>query len=92
MSMNLTLSPEQFLVIYNCMSTSPSITAQEIKLKMDVILLDSLSVVYDSKNRSKYLQWIKQEHEKISTLQSELKVVMLSMLPDDAQHNPAPTM
>lgn len=73
--MILSLNPEQFLAIYNSVNTNSSLTAQEIKSKMDLILLDALSLINDSKNQSRLDNWMKQEKEKVENLESELKSI-----------------
>ena len=73
--MILSLNPEQFLAIYNSVNTNSSLTAQEIKSKMDLILLNALSLINDSKNQSRLDNWMKQEKEKVENLESELKSI-----------------
>jgi hypothetical protein len=73
--MILSLNPEQFLAIYNSVNTNSSLTAQEIKSKMDLILLDALSLINDSKNQSRLDNWMKQEKGKVENLESELKSI-----------------
>ena len=71
--MILNLNPEQFLTVYNSVSSNGTITAQEVKVKMDAQLLDALSLIDDSKNQSKFDSWIKKEKQKVDSLESELK-------------------
>lgn len=73
--MILSLNPEQFLTVYYSVSLNSSLTAQEIKAKMDTQLLDALSFVDDSKNQSKFSTWVKFEKEKLDTLEKELKTI-----------------
>ena len=80
--MILSLNPEQFLAIYNSVNTNSSLTAQEIKSKMDLILLDALSLINDSKNQSRLDNWMKQEKEKVENLESELKSIR-NLIPSD---------
>lgn len=80
--MILNLSPEQFLAVYNSVSINPSLTAQEVRSKMDIVLLEALSSIDDSKNQSKFSYWAKQENEKISGLETELKSIKVSTIVD----------
>jgi len=73
--MNLSLSPEQFLAVYTSVTVDQSLTAQEVKSKMEVVILEALGLIDDSKNQSKFSYWAKQENQKISGLQSELKSI-----------------
>ena len=76
--MNLNLNSEQFLAVYNCINTTSSLTAQEVKSKMNLILLDALSIIDDTKNQSKFDHWMKQEKEKVEGLKVELKDLKIS--------------
>ena len=80
--MILSLNPEQFLARYNRVNTNSSLTAQEIKSKMDLILLNALSLINDSKNQSRLDNWMKQEKEKVENLESELKSIR-NLIPSD---------
>lgn len=75
--MNLNLNPEQFLAVYTSVALNQSLTAQEVKSKMDVILLDALGSIDDSKNQTKFSHWAKRENEKISGLKNELKSIKI---------------
>jgi hypothetical protein len=72
--MNLNLTPQQFLAIYDSLS-SDATSSKEVKHKMNSMLLDALSIVDDSKNQNKFGNWIKQEKEKVEGLQTELKSI-----------------
>jgi hypothetical protein len=78
--MKLTLSPEQFLAVYNCVTVNQGLTAQEVKSKMDLVLLDALSSIDEVQNQSKFSHWAKQEEDKISNLQHELKTISKSSI------------
>lgn len=80
--MILNLNSEQFLAVYTCIASSSSLTAQEVKSKMDVILLEALSSTDDSKNQSKFDHWMKQEKERVEGLKTELKTISASMSDD----------
>jgi hypothetical protein len=88
--MNLNLSPEQFLAIYNSLKNDSSITTQEVKSKMDLVLLDALSRIDDSRNQSKFGSWMKQEKEKVEVLESELKSIRSSVSDDGLPFPPTP--
>lgn len=90
--MNLNLNPEQFLAVYNCITMSSSLTAQEVKSKMDLILLGVLSSIDDSKNQYKFDNWLKQEKEKVEGLKTELKDLKIahSSQSDDGLPFPPP--
>jgi len=79
--MILSLNPQQFLAVYNSVTINSSLTSQEVKSKMELILLDALSQIDDSKNQNKFDHWIKQEKEKVSSLENELKMIKLSKSP-----------
>jgi len=80
--MILSLNPQQFLAVYNCVTINSSVTLQEVKSKMELILLDALSQIDDSKNQNKFDNWIKREKEKVQVLQSELKTLNSSVCDD----------
>jgi len=80
--MILSLNPQQFLAVYNSVATNSSLTSQEVKSKMELILLDALSQIDDSKNQNKFDNWIKREKEKVHVLQSELKTLNSSVSDD----------
>jgi hypothetical protein len=88
--MNLNLNPEQFLAIYNSLRDNSSITSQEVKSKMDLILLNALSAIDDSKNQSKFGSWMKQEKERVEILESELKSIRNPVSDDGLPFPPAP--
>jgi len=73
--MNITLSPEQFLTVYNAVITNPSLEAQEVKNKMDSVIIEALSTIDDSQNHSKFSHWIKKEKEKVVAMEVELKSI-----------------
>ena len=83
--MKLNLSPEQFLIVYNGVTNNSSLTAQEVKTKMDSQLIEALSLIDDSSNQSKFTSWMKQEKTKVSSLNEELKTLKLNQdqQPDD---------
>lgn len=85
--MILNLNAEQFLAVYNCIIATSSLTAQEVKSKMDLILLEALSSIDDSKNQSKFDNWMKQEKNKVESLKTELKAINVQ-IPDDGLHFP----
>jgi len=93
--MNLSLSPEQFLAVYYSVSVNNSLTAQEVKAKMDTQLLDALSLIDDSKNQSKFSTWMKKEKEKVNTLEKELETIKAHPLDsnndDGLPYRPEPT-
>lgn len=78
--MNLNLNPEQFLAVYTSVVLNQTLTAQEVKSKMDVILLGALGSIDDSKNQTKFSHWAKQESEKISGLKDELKSIKVPLI------------
>lgn len=80
--MNLTLNPEQFLAVYNCINTAMSPPAQEVKSKMDLILLNVLSSIDDSKNQAKFDSWMKQEAAKVESLKTDLKMINSTIVDD----------
>ena len=84
--MKLSLSPEQFLAVYTSVVMNPSLTAQEVKSKMDVVLLDALSSIDDTQNQSRFSHWAKQEEDKITTLQQELKSINIVSQENSKEH------
>jgi len=84
----LSLNAEQFLLVYNKVSDNPAPSAQELKNKMDTILLDALSLIEDSKNQTKFSSWIKQEQERITFLNSELKIIKENISDDGLNYPP----
>lgn len=86
--MILSLNAEQFLLVYNKVSDNPAPSAQELKNKMDTILLDALSLIEDSKNQTKFSSWIKQEQERITFLNSELKIIKENISDDGLNYPP----
>lgn len=76
--MILNLNPEQFLLVYNRISDNSNLTAQDLKSKMDAMLLEALSSIDDVKLKSKFSTWIKQEKEKVDHLESELKNIKVN--------------
>jgi len=87
--MNLNLNPEQFLAIYDSLKDNSSIS-QELKSKMHLILLSALSAIDDSKNQSKFGNWMKQEKEKVEILESELKSIRSPVFDDGLPFPPTP--
>lgn len=73
--MILNLNPEQFLLVYNYVSNSPNSIAQELKTKMDLTLLEVLSSIDDKKAQFSFLNWLKQEKEKIRHMENELEII-----------------
>ena len=88
--MNLNLSPEQFLAVYNSVAVNQNLTAQEVKSKMDLIMLEALSLVHDTKNHSKFETWLKQQSGKISVMKDELESIKQKSenIPDDGLYFP----
>jgi len=80
--MILNLNAEQFLFVYNRILDNPTQPAQELKNKMDALLLDALSSVEETKNQTKFSSWVKQEQERVASLKSELKTIK-DNIPDD---------
>lgn len=71
--MNLNLNSDQFLLVYNFVTSNVTSEAKELKAKMDLIIHEALSKLEESKNQSKFPQWLKKEQEKIFMLSDELK-------------------
>lgn len=80
--MILNLNSEQFLAVYNSIASSQSLTAQEVKSKMDLVLLDALASTDDTKNQSRFDHWMKQEKERVEGLKTELKAITSSVSDD----------
>lgn len=85
--MILNLNAEQFLLVYNKISTDPIPPALELKNKMEILLLDALSSIEDAKNQAKLSNWIKQERDRVTSLENELKSISEN-IPDDGLHYP----
>ena len=49
--------------------------AQELKTKMDLTLLEALSSIDDKKAQFSFLNWLKQEKEKIRHMENELQTI-----------------
>lgn len=73
--MNINLSPAQFLTVYNCLSDLKTLEAQEIKNKMNAVLVDALSSIDDVDSHNKFNHWFKKEKEKVNTLQEQLNTI-----------------
>lgn len=73
--MNLNLSPNQFLAMYGMVLKECSPEAIELRIKMEAVLLDALSMIDDAKNQDKFVHWIKKEEEKVSALATDLKSI-----------------
>lgn len=85
--MILNLNAEQFLLVYNRILDNPAPPAQELKNKMDALLLDALSSIEETKNQTKFSSWVKQEQERVAFLKSELKTIKEN-ISDDGLHYP----
>lgn len=70
--MIVNLNPQQFLAVYNSLTADPSLTAKEVKSKMDLVLIEALSNVDESKGQLKFNNWAKQEERKVEALKTEL--------------------
>ena len=83
--MVLNLNPQQFLAVYNSLTIDTSLTAKEVKSKMDLVLIEALSSVDDSKSQLKFNSWTKQEEKKVEALKTELASISLPSVshPDD---------
>ncbi len=89
--MILDLNPEQFLLVYNHVSSNLSSPAQELKMKMESPLLEALSSIDDTKNQSRFSSWMKQEKEKVVHLENDLKNIKAHspiVIPDDGLYFP----
>lgn len=73
--MNISLSPEQFIAVYNSIIVNPSREAYEVRSKMQSIILDALSTIDDSTNHNKFSHWMKKEQERLTDLQNELNSI-----------------
>jgi bacterioferritin (cytochrome b1) len=76
--MIVNLNPQQFLAVYNSLTLHSSLTAQEVKSKMDLVLIEALSNADDSKSQLKFSNWTKQEEKKVEALKTELAAINLS--------------
>jgi len=73
--MNVQLNPEQFLAVYNSITSIASIEAKEVKIKMESVILEALTIIDDSSNQSKFSHWMKKEKEKLNALEDQLKLI-----------------
>jgi hypothetical protein len=82
--MNLQLTPEQFLALYNSLGVhlssadpeTPGWTGvEEIRKKMEESILDLLSAATEEKNKKAYVRWIEHEQERISQLENDLNII-----------------
>ena len=79
--MIVNLNPQQFLAVYNSLTVDSSLTAKEVKSKMDLVLIEALSSVDDSKSQLKFSNWTKQEEKKVEALKTELASISLQSVP-----------
>jgi hypothetical protein len=92
--MNLYLTPEQFLALYNSLGVhlssadpeTPGWTGvEEIRKKMEESLLDLLTSANDTKNKKTFVKWLDQEKERIHQLEDDLTSIKVSTSKDDAK-------
>lgn len=88
--MILNLNPEQFLLVYSRILDNSNLTAQELKSKMDIVMLEALSSIDAAKNQSRFSTWMKQEKERVVHMESELENIKINQktIPDDGLYFP----
>jgi len=82
--MNLRLDPNQFLALYNALSIQLSSTdsdvpgwegVEEVKKRMEEIILDSLTAAEFSKVQPQFSKWADKEQQRIHQLEEDLKTI-----------------
>jgi hypothetical protein len=85
--MNLRLDPNQFLALYNALSIQLSSTdsdvpgwegVEEVKKRMEEIILDSLTATEVSKAQPHFSKWADKEQQRIHQLEEDLKTISLN--------------
>lgn len=94
--MNLQLTPEQALAIYeliiattvNAPKKDFVVRLEEVKCKLQVTMTEALCAVCSSSNKGKFDSWIKNEQDKISKLKCSSTDISTFLCSDDALHFP----
>jgi uncharacterized protein YcfL len=99
--MNLQLTPEQFVVLYELVSSasfssnasSKRESLVQIREKLSETIQDSLEKLYQNQNKEKLSTWVKNEEKKISQLTQDLSKLKnqkfdFSYPSDDGLHFP----
>ena len=73
--MNINLNPEQLLTVYNSLISSSTAEAQEVRNKLEAMILEALSNLDDSNNANKFSHWFKKEKQRVEALETELKSI-----------------
>ena len=84
--MNLQLTPEQALAIYeliiattvNAPKKDFVVRLEEVKCKLQITMTEALCAVCSSSNKGKFDSWIKNEQDKISKLNFQLEKLKCS--------------
>lgn len=87
--MNLNLNAEQFVELYSVLNEKQTPALQDLKSKMKLSLIETLSTVEDTNNHSRFPQWFKKEKEKVEAMENQLK--MINATTDDGLFTPPPS-
>ena len=89
--MNLNLTPQQFLALYNSLSYQLDSTSSDtpgwgpvnqIRNAMNDVILDSLTSSETSRVQEKYGVWLEREQNKINHLKKELEDLKIHRVPE----------
>lgn len=77
--MNLNLNAEQFVELYSVLVDGHNPALQDLKSKMKLSLIETLSVIDESNNQSKFPYWFKKEKEKVEVMENQLKMINVAV-------------